>query len=303
MQSIPDRYQRAALLAATGWLPQAVRVRARRQLLWSRHAAITRRADAVIIVHPKSGGTWLRTMLFRIYQQKYDLPGRRVMKTDELQRVNPALPRLVVSNGYYSYESAVMDTLVRHGADDKRLVLMARHPCDIAVSWYHQFTVRISERKRELIAHDMKTPIDYRNISMWEFLMHPEIGLPGIIEYHNRWARFFADRDNAMIVRYEDLRSQPAEHLRRVAQALGETVTEAQIEDAVAFASMENMRKLEAEQYFTNSSLRQKKRGNPDTKKVRRGKVGGYRDDLSPEQVATMDAMVRERLDPSFGYD
>jgi hypothetical protein len=42
--------------------------------------------------------------------------------------------------------------------------------------------------------------------------------------------------------------------------------------------------------------------GNPDSFKVRRGKVGGYRDYFTPEQVRIVDAMVDEVLDPSFGY-
>jgi hypothetical protein len=40
----------------------------------------------------------------------------------------------------------------------------------------------------------------------------------------------------------------------------------------------------------------------PATFKVRRGKVGGYRDYFSPEQVAEMDALVMEWLSPTLGY-
>jgi len=42
--------------------------------------------------------------------------------------------------------------------------------------------------------------------------------------------------------------------------------------------------------------------GNPDSFKVRRGKVGGYRDYFTPEQIRVIDAMVEDRLDPVFGY-
>ena len=43
-------------------------------------------------------------------------------------------------------------------------------------------------------------------------------------------------------------------------------------------------------------------RNDPDTFKVRRGKVGGFRDYFEPEQVEKMERMVRERLWPGFGY-
>lgn len=303
MSVIPDRYKRRVVMAGTHLLPRPIRVEARRHLLWSLQAAVTSRADAVIVVHPKSGGTWLRAMLFRVYQQKYGLSSRRVMKTDELQRARPELPRFVVSNGYYSYEAAVAEVLAQQrSARDKDLILFARHPGDIVVSWYIQFTRRISAAKRELIVRDLRNPVDYRDVSLWDFVMHPELGLPALIDYHNRWAQVFAEHDRGLILRYEDLRAEPHRYLRQLVEHLGETATDEAIDDAVQFASFDNMRKLEAENYFPNSSLRQKKRGDPRTVKVRRGKVGGFRDDLAPEQVEVMDAMIRERLNPVFGY-
>jgi hypothetical protein len=36
--------------------------------------------------------------------------------------------------------------------------------------------------------------------------------------------------------------------------------------------------------------------------KARRGKVGGYRDELPPETVAAVDALIDRGLDPVFGY-
>jgi hypothetical protein len=47
------------------------------------------------------------------------------------------------------------------------------------------------------------------------------------------------------------------------------------------------------------------KPGNPDhadSFKVRRAKVGGYRDYLSDEEVARVDAYVEQHLRPDFGY-
>src|SRR5699024_1958623 len=108
------------------------------------------------------------------------------------------------------------EVLAREPAGDKRLIFLARHPCDIAVSWYLQFTRRISVAKRELIQHELRQPIDYKTISRWEFVMHPELGLPGLIDYHNQWAELFTGRDNALIVRYEDLRAQTRATLQRI---------------------------------------------------------------------------------------
>jgi hypothetical protein len=40
----------------------------------------------------------------------------------------------------------------------------------------------------------------------------------------------------------------------------------------------------------------------PNTFKVRKAKVGGYRDYFDDNQVAELDAMVDSRLLPGFGY-
>jgi alcohol sulfotransferase len=43
-------------------------------------------------------------------------------------------------------------------------------------------------------------------------------------------------------------------------------------------------------------------KANPDSFKVRRAKVGGFKDYFDDAQVARLDAMVEERLLPGFGY-
>src|SRR6266852_5201008 len=101
MPLVPDRYKHAAILGATAVLPRSLRVPARLQLFSRLQSAKARRADVLIIVHPKAGGTWLRVMLFRLYQTRYHLSSRRVFKSDELRRENRALPRFLITNGHY----------------------------------------------------------------------------------------------------------------------------------------------------------------------------------------------------------
>jgi len=74
--------------------------------------------------------------------------------------------------------------------------------------------------------------------------------------------------------------------------------------DDVAFASVENMRALETKRVFWLAGSRMKPgdKANPESFKVRRAKVGGYRDYFSESELAQLDAMVEERLLPGFGY-
>jgi alcohol sulfotransferase len=45
------------------------------------------------------------------------------------------------------------------------------------------------------------------------------------------------------------------------------------------------------------------KKGDPNSYKVRRAKVGGYKDYFDEAQAAEIDEYVRKELSPAFGYD
>ena len=306
MYRIPDRIRLFSAVAMTAALPRSMRIAARSRLLRRLHRSKSRNADIMVINHHKCGGTWFRVMLSRLYQMHYGLPSRRIVKSDEFYNRNRAMPRFLISNGYYTYESVTQDVLDETGpgvAIGKKVILLARHPCDVAVSWYLQITKRTKAYKRELINSTLRQPIDRDKISMWDFLMHEELGLPGVIEFHNMWERHLAGNDASLIIRYEDLRSYPVETMSKVTEFLDTPFNKEEIEHAVEFASFDNMRMLEQSGYFRNSSMTLRNKKDPSTLKARRGKVGGFRDYFTDDQVAIMEEMVRDRLSPTFGYD
>jgi alcohol sulfotransferase len=61
---------------------------------------------------------------------------------------------------------------------------------------------------------------------------------------------------------------------------------------------------MEKDLFFrlSGSRLAPRDASNPDSYKVRRAKVGGYRDYFDDAQIAHMDEFVRSRLSASFGY-
>jgi hypothetical protein len=303
---IPDRILRGAIVVPSSGLPRPLRVAARRYLLGRLELARASRAKLLIIGHPKSGNTWLRVMLSRLYQIRFDLPPSLIVKSDELAQHNPAIPPLLATNGYYSYEGVIGDVLAADAPDSplrrKSVILLARHPCDIAVSWYYQFTKRQSAYKNELINHFIEHPIDRNSISMWEFVRHSDIGLPFLIEYLNRWERNLGKIERSAIVRYEDLRAEPAACLSRITDLMGEMFGPEEIAEAVRFGSFENLKQLERNGFFSRGGLNLRNPQDPETFKVRRGKVQGYRDYFDPEQLAELEQLVESRLSPTFGY-
>jgi hypothetical protein len=306
MFGVSDEVRKFAVLLATGALPRGLRITSRRQLLARQELAKALRTDLLIIGHPKSGNTWLKVMLSRLYQVRHNLPASLIVTSDELARRHSGIPRITATNGHYSYEGAVGAALEPDASDsplrDKPILLLARHPCDIAVSWYFQFTKRQSAAKQELINAWIDHPIDRRTIGMWDFVRYSDIGLPSLVDYLNRWERNLAHLPRALMVRYEDLRAEPARALRRITELMGERFSDKEIEQAVEFGAFDNLRQLESKGFFRQGGLRLRNPNDPESFKVRRAKVGGYRDYFTDEQTAELDTLVAERLSPTFGY-
>lgn len=306
MLDLSDGIKKIIIIAATTPLPTKLRVRLRRNWLAKLELGIAKRANLLMIAHPKSGNTWLKVMLSRLYQVRFKLPDNLLNKSDEYSRKHPEIPRLAASNGYYSYEGIIGDDLnldnPASSLRDKPIVLIARNPIDIAVSWYFQFTKRQSVQKQELINHFIEHPIDRKTISMWDFVRHSDIGLPSLIEFLNRWERNLANCPNSIIIRYEDLRAQPAETLAKITELMGESFSVEEIQQAVDYGSFENQRKLESNGFFKQGGMTLRNPKDTESFKTRRGKVGGYADYFSPEQVQELEELMMSNLSPTFNY-
>jgi hypothetical protein len=299
-----NRIAHWAILYATAPLPKSWRVRARKAWLARLQRRMLAKADVLIIRHPKTGGTWFRVLLSSLYAQKYGTSDRRVFKAEELHLQNRALPRFLNTSGTMSWEHVIADAFAEGSPllDGKKHIFICRHPGDVVVSWHRQYQNRTKAFKRELLEAEMPGTVDWQALDRWAFIQRPELGLPSLIEYQNFWAEHVGGRDDGLIVRYEDLRRDTFGELRRVADFLGESFTDEQIRQAIEFGSVENLRRLEHEGYFQNNSLRLRDAGNPDTFKVRRAKVGGFREDLTAEQADWVQAEIDRHCHPALGY-
>jgi sulfotransferase family protein len=178
--------------------------------------------------------------------------------------------------------------------------VLVRHPADTAVSQYFQWRYRMKPGKKALNDY----PPHGADITIQDFVLRHPAGLERVVAFANQWAKELSGSANILLVRYEDLRRDTAGQLRHILNFMGERPTDKELQETVAFASIENMRKLEERSTFwrSGSVLRPGERGNVDSYKVRRGKVGGFRDYFSDAEVAEIEHYVRERLNPIFGY-
>ena len=254
-------------------------------------------ADFVVVSFGKSGRTWLRVMLSRFYQVRYGLEERHLLAFDNLHAKSPAIPRILFTHD--NYLADYNKNIDKSHYYNKKVILLVRDPADVAVSQYHQWKYRMSARKRRINDYplDGETPL-------YDFVIRRHSGLPKVIDFLNQWARELPRMRSILVVRYEDMRADPAKVLARILDFLGSPGTPDEIRLSVEFASVENMRKLEERRVFWLSGRRMlaTDRSNPNTYKVRRAKVGGYRDDFTAEQLAVIDTMMATDVLAAFGY-
>jgi hypothetical protein len=279
------------------FLPEETQTRIERRMRGREDFRKLSEADCVIVSFGKSGRTWLRVMISRFYQIRHGLAERHLLAFDNLHDKNSSIPKIFFTHDNYLKDFTDEDS---SKADyyNAKLILMVRDPADVAVSQYFQWKYRMTDRKKRINQYPRS------DVSLFEFVMNPNCGLPKIIDFMNGWAREVGHMKHLMIVRYEDLRTDPGEVLRRILEFIGTPGKAEEIAEAVRFGSVENMRALESKRVFWLSGRRMTApdTSNPQTFKVRRAKVGGYRDDFTAEQLAEIDALTKTRMLPAFGY-
>ncbi len=280
------------------WLPASRRKKIERWLRGREEFKKLQQSDWVLMSWGKSGRTWLRVMLSRAYQLKGGLDARELLDFDNLKRLDPQLPAVFFTHNNYLRDYTGNWESKAHFRG-KRIVLLVRDPRDVAVSQFFQWQFRMHPNKKFINDY----PPHGASIGVWEFVLDADAGLPRIVDYFNGWARAIPELKDVLIVRYEDMRTDPAAVLTSILEFTGTRVTPEQIQEAVEFAAYDNMKKMEQEKFFKGSGARVKPgdKDNPQSFKVRKAKVGGYRDYFTDEQCQQLDAMVA-KLDPIFAY-
>jgi hypothetical protein len=252
--------------------------------------------DAIILSIPKSGRTWLRAFLCAYFCRRFGL--EFTLRTGRFDL--PGFPRVVFSHDLFEHRTKGdrWDRLrgkyliPRRELKRAKIVLLARDPRDCFVSLYLQLTRR-----------DPNAPVKLKQKTVSEMLRDKKFGLRAIIEAMNDWIDEFSERDNFTLIRYEALRAAPALHFRDLLGVLGEPSPDANVfHEALEFSRFENMQKLEAAGAFDSNILHPGDVCDPESFKVRRGKVGGYREYLSAEDQRFAAGEMKE-LERRFGYN
>ena len=276
-------------------LPESKRFPTERRLRgWLEQQRLDR-ADYAVVSFGKSGRTWLRVMVSRIYQKRHGLSDE-LIEYGNYHRANPALPRVLFTHDNY-LRDYTGDGGDKAAFTNKPVLLLVRHPADITMSQYFQWKHRMRPHK---VLLNQYPPVD-DSVTPYQFMMGSS-GLPKVNAWLNEWATALDKLDKTLVVRYEDMRRDNFGELRRIADFMQMNASDAEVSDAVEWARFENMKQREAEATSSSDRLRAGDVANPDSFKTRRAKVGGWQDYFDDAEVEAIAENIDRTLDPRFGY-
>ena len=152
-------------------------------------------------------------------------------------------------------------------------VFLVRNPGDVIVSRYHHMT-----------RHEGKF-----SGTLGDFTRDPDWGLPDLLGYLESW-RPHIGNPGVTVVTYEQLKSDPVDAFGRLVGGLGIDADRTELEASLEAASVDRMRKVEAA-----SGVGQPQAydfDDPDARRVRKAKVGNWREEMDDDTIATMLAEI-----------
>ncbi|PKP90138.1 MAG: sulfotransferase [Alphaproteobacteria bacterium HGW-Alphaproteobacteria-16] len=256
-----------------------------------------------IASYPKSGNTWTRLMLEQVVGEDqmsgFDpagfapvVPSRAgfeqflhaesgLLTQDAMEALRPALLRQMAAVSPAPYFAKIHD---RHGrtaggeplfpAELTRATLyLVRDPRDVAISWAHHRAMDIDTSIAFMAQDDARIAAK----RTWQ---------PQTRQWLGSWSahvRGWMTADPApLVVRYEDLRADPAAVFARICSHCGVDASAAVIAQAIDRTRFDRLQAKEAERGF--------RMGQADGQRFfRRGEAGGWRDTLTAEQVARIE--------------
>ena len=247
--------------------------------------------NAFLISYPKCGRTWLRLLFgkYVIGEGGKESP----LEVLELTRANPEFSSLEITHDDYPHWIPVDKLFTdKRAYVGKKVIFLVRDPRDVLVSNYFQYTKR----------KDMEKIGDIFGDSLSAFIRHNIGGLRSVVAFYNVWAENRAVPEDFILVTYEDMIKDARKVFSGCLEFLGwPKRPDAFIDEVVDYGRFDNMRKLEETNAFNSARLKPPEDGDPEGFKMRKGKVGGYVDYMSEDDIVYVNDYLAANLDDYYG--
>jgi hypothetical protein len=240
----------------------------------------TYRTSVFFVSFPKSGRTWVRFVLGQAIQTQYGIAKERKLALDSTLYKMVTGKSIKISHDYGAREDAGYSGMNKRAFKGKRVFLLTRDIRDTLVSYYHHRYDRFGKIDMPLSEYVRSEIYGARKIALFYRSWHDNQHLPSAF----------------LRVRYEELRQEPFPQMRRIADfLLLNVISDDVLQAACDAGEFSNMRRLE----LNNEIVLLSRDGDAskmseNATRVRKGKVGGYTEELSADDLAYIDQVVEE---------
>lgn len=243
----------------------------------SKRIVIYLSTDVYVIEHPKCGRTWIRSIL-----------------DSYMEMVNINIRIRYTHNGseFNMLDSKAIErkkVLSRLKFRYKKIVFLIREPKDVMVSLYFQATKRMGVFE------------DGSSIS--DFIRHPCFGIEKMIAFLNIWDFLFKRGivKDYIIISYESMHKNCFEQMERMFRFLDIKIDEDKLRKVIDKNTFERLQKKEIENTINSEGkrygyLKAKDLNDPESFKLRKGAIRGYKMYLNDEDIAYINGKVNSDL-------
>jgi hypothetical protein len=232
--------------------------------------------DVVIVSYPKSGSTWLRFILAHLIDPR--MPSE--VNDIDFLRTHMIVPEISEESQQKGVDFNILPSprfMRSHSLYTPRfpkVVYLVRDGRDVLISYYHHFRKfnNYDGTLLEFITSDLRDIEWSDHVRSWMFRDPPV--------------------KNLLLVRYEDMLSNPVREVKRVTNFGNLSVSETQLQDAVLNSSFQAMQEKEE-----NKGLGIAKPNKPEIKFVRKGIEGEWKNVFSSREKEIANQRYGEILD------
>ncbi|XP_074297216.1 flavonol sulfotransferase-like [Silene latifolia] len=273
-----------------------------RTLSFQRHF-IARDSDLIITGLPKTGTTWLKSLLHMIvnreispvtqngllknhphelvYTLEGDIYGEAFAYPQPQHLDELPSPRLLSTHLPY----APLPESIR--TSNCRLLYTCRNPFDALTSLFHFVTAMVEKS-------NVGEPPRFEDI-FESFCQGKTPNGPFFEHVLTYWKMSLEQPDKVLFLKYEDLKDDPVSHLKRVAEFVGMPFTlfeesEGVIDQIIEFCSFGNIKELEVNKTGDLKTFFEKKSF------FRKGEVGDWKNHFTPAMTEKMTELMEEKL-------
>ncbi len=244
--------------------------------------------DVFIVSYPKCGRTWLRMLLLEMARQngwkQVRCPSAAVLAYEG----RPVVQFTHHQGNWVPVPLHKRSMRIKPASfRGRKVVFLYRDPRDVLVSsWYH-----LTYREKNL------------RMPLAEFIRNPYLGIDKITGFYNLWLRDQPRDYGFHTLSYEDLHERSTQVVADLLCFAGWAVAPETVESALRESTFEKMKAKEKQGTLSEAWMRSGDHADDRSMKIRKGKIGGFREELSAEDVEFLNQRMRDALIVPLPYE